>query len=307
MTEQIKLVQENVPLASLTSWRVGGAAQYFCSPRNIDEVSKALAWVAENKNPMPITVLGGGSNSLISDKGIPGLVMSMRKLVGVDVKEVDGNLKVTAMAGTHKSQILRVFIKECLAPALFISGLPGDVGGGVVMNAGVSEDYTPREFCEIVEWVEVFRLEKGKPIRVVIPSDEIIWKYRHSEGWQPGILVQVGLSWPIQRDEEIPSKVKKSNFLRLSKQPLDQPSCGSVFMNTPNYRAGAMIDKCGLRGYCIGGAQVSKKHANFIVNTGAATASDIDELIKYIQKIVEQETGISLQKEVVYLGDWSKS
>ena len=183
------LIEENIPLANLTSWRVGGSAQFFCAPRSIEQVGEALIWVAQKK--VPVTVLGGGSNSLVSDRGIPGLVMSMRGLSGVDVKEADGVLKVTAMAGTHKSQILRVFIKEQLAPALFLSGLPGDVGGGVVMNAGVSEERTPREFCEIVDWVEVVRLEKGQPIRVKIPKDEIEWNYRHSEGWQPGILVRV--------------------------------------------------------------------------------------------------------------------
>ena len=302
MINQIEFILNNVSLENLTSWRVGGAAQYFCSPRNIDEVGKALVWAS--KKSLPITVLGGGSNSLISDKGISGLVMSMRGLSGVDVKEVDGNLKITAMAGTHKSQILRVFIKECLTPAFFMSGLPGDIGGGVVMNAGVSENRTPREFCEIVEWVEVLRLENGEPIRVTIPSDEIIWNYRHSEGWQPGILVRVGLSWPLKRDEEIPKKVREVNLLRLSKQPLDQPSCGSVFMNPPGYKAGAVIEKCGLKGYSIGGAQVSVKHANFIVNTGTATASDVESLIRHIQKTVQQETGIQLQTEVVYLGDW---
>ncbi len=302
MAEQ-SLIQKNIPLANLTSWRVGGEAEFFCAPGNIDEMEEALVW-ASKKN-LTITVLGGGSNSLISDRGISGLVFSLRYLTGLDVKEVDGRLKITAMAGTHKSQILRAFIQQKLSPALFLSGLPGDVGGGVVMNAGVSEDRKPREFCEIVDWVEVLRLEEGTPVRVKIPKDEIEWKYRESEGWQPGILVRVGFSWSLERDEDIVTKVREANRLRLSKQPLDQPNCGSVFVNPEPFHAGALIDKCGLKGFSVGGAKVSEKHANFIVNTGEATATDIDSLIKQVQEKVLAETGLRLQTEVVYLGDWS--
>lgn len=229
----------------------------------------------------------------------------MRSLAGLDVKEAGGRLQIVAMAGTHKSQLLRVFMQKRLAPALFLSGLPGDVGGGVVMNAGVSEDRTPKEFCEIVDWVETVRLDNGKAVRETIPAERIRWTYRHSEGWQPGVLVRVGLSCPLDVDEEIPSRVKEANRLRLSKQPLDQPSCGSVFVNPPGYKAGAVIDKCGLKGFSIGGATVSPKHANFIVNSGTATASDVDSVIKHVKQTVFELTKIELKTEVIYLGDWS--
>lgn len=262
-----------------------------------------MKWSHENK--MNLTILGGGSNSLISDKGIGGLVLSMRGLAGLDVKEADGRLQIVAMAGTHKSQLLRIFIQRRLAPALFLSGLPGDVGGGVVMNAGVSEDRVPKEFCEIVDWVEVVRVDGGTTRREQISAAQIEWSYRHSKGWQPGVLVRVGLSWPLEVDEEIPSRVKEANRLRLSKQPLDQPSCGSVFVNPPGYKAGAVIDKCGLKGFSIGGAVVSPKHANFIVNSGQATASDVEAVIQHVKKTVFDLTKIELKTEVIYLGDWS--
>lgn len=297
------LVQQNVSLASLSTWRVGGPAEYFCSPRTIEEVEAALLW--SHQHQQRLTVIGGGSNVLISDKGVRGLVLSTRQLAGLDVKEDQGQLRIVAMGGTHKSQLLRIFIQKKLAPALFLSGLPGDVGGGVVMNAGVGEARLPREFGEIVEWVEVVRLHGTKTERVKIPSEQIRWTYRHSEGWQPGVIVRVGLKWPLEPDDEIPIQVREANRLRLSKQPLDQPSCGSVFVNPSGYKAGAVIDNCGLKGFAIGGAMVSPKHANFIVNTGTATAHDIDAVIKHVQSTVKTLTQVDLKTEVIYLGEWA--
>lgn len=299
-----ELIAKEVDLAPLTSWRVGGKAEFFCSPRTIEELEWFLVW-AHQRNQV-LTVLGGGSNVLVSDDGVSGLVLSMRLLAGIDAKESGGHLRLTVMAGTHKSQLLRFFLQRRLAPALFLSGLPGDVGGGVAMNAGVSEKRIPREFCEIVDWVEVMRIEGDKPLRVMKPASEIVWSYRHSSGWQPGVITRVGVTWPNHPDEDIPSLVKEVNRIRLSKQPLDLPSGGSVFMNPPGEKpAGALIDECGFKGFTIGGARVSDKHANFIVNVGGATAKDIHSVIQEVKKGVLIKTGVPLSTEVVYLGNWT--
>lgn len=293
------MIQKNIPLAPYTSWLVGGAAEYFSLPVTLEEVIQAQAWALQQK--IPVTILGGGSNVLISDRGIQGLTICLKKFSGITTASVDGNLKITALAGTAKSELLKVFLKNKLAPALFLAGLPGDVGGGVVMNAGVSENFLPREFVEITEWIEVLKPD-GKIER--LDANQIQWRYRHSEGWQPGIIVRVGISWPQKEDTTILDQVKNANKIRLSKQPLDMPSCGSVFVNPVGHKAAQLIDTCGLKGFRIGGAQVSQKHANFIVNTGNATADQIWQVIEHVKKTVLEQKSVALITEVIRLGAW---
>lgn len=211
---------------------------------------------------------------------------------------------IKAEAGTKKSEILKLFLKRNLSPALFLAGLPGDVAGGVVMNAGVAEKIIPREFVEIVEEFEVLKYE-GDQVKVVkYCNQEIEWEYRHTNGWQPGVIVSVTLSWKLEPDNEIREKVKLANQIRLQKQPLKQPSCGSTFRNPDGDKAGRLIEQAGLKGFKIGGAQVSEKHANFIVTEEGATAKDIKRLMDHIINTVQQKFGIQLQSEVIPLGEW---
>src|SRR5437868_4205188 len=140
-------IKQNVSLAEYTSWLVGGPADYFCLPQSLQDVQEAMTWADQQKQPL--TVFGGGTNVLISDQGVRGLVMCLRRLSGCETQEANGRLQITAMAGTGKSELLKIFLKHKLPPALFLAGLPGDVGGGVVMNAGVGEAFVPREFVEI--------------------------------------------------------------------------------------------------------------------------------------------------------------
>jgi len=292
-------IQKNIPLAPYTSWLVGGFAEYFALPTTIEEVIQAQTWAQQQK--LPMTILGGGSNVLISDQGIKGLTICLKKLSGVETTEEHDHFKITALAGTGKSELLKIFLKQKLAPALFLAGLPGDVGGGVVMNAGVSENFTPREFVEITEWIDVLKPD-GKIERIA--ADQIHWRYRHSEGWQPGIIVRACFAWPLQEDATILEQVKNANKVRLSKQPLDMPSCGSVFVNPLGHKAAQLIDSCGLKGFAIGGAQVSQKHANFIVNTNEATAENIWQVIEHVKKTVLEQKNVALITEVIRLGSW---
>lgn len=284
-------IKAGVELAPLTSWRVGGQAEFYCTPRSLEEVEFAMSW-AEQEG-YGLTVLGGGSNVLISDAGISGLVLSMRQLVGIEVTEKGEQLRLTAMAGTHKSQMLRFFLQHRLAPALFLSGLPGDLGGGIVMNAGVSESRHPREFCELIDWVEVVRIVDGKTKRVLISAQEMNWTYRHSWGWQPGVIVRAGLSWPNQPDEDIAVRVREVNRTRLLKQPLDLPSGGSVFVNPPGGISVGIDRELWIEGISSEGSQGLRKHANFVVNVANATAADIDAVIRHVQERVLNEKGLA--------------
>ena len=295
------LIQKGVTLAPYTSWVIGGRAEYLSLPQTTEELSQLLKYAQSEK--LPVTLLGGGSNVLISDEGIPGLVICLRKLTGYQtLQSEDNRFHIYAMAGTAKSELLKLFLKMQLAPSLFLAGIPGDVGGGVVMNAGVGEMITPREFVEIVDWVDVMDLS-GENIRRLRKS-ELTWSYRHCHGWEPGIIVQVGMSWPIEKNNDLLMKVKAANQVRLTKQPLHLPSCGSVFVNPPGHKAGQLIDQAGLRGYQIGEAQVSEKHANFIVNLGKAKAMDVHLLIEHVKSEVFRKSGIQLNTEVRYLGAW---
>lgn len=294
-------IKENVNLKDCNSWKLEVFAEYACFPTSVNEIIEAQKWAIQKS--LPVTLLGGGTNVLISDKGIKGLLIVLKNFKGVEVLEDKKVLKLKAKAGTPKFELMRHFMKYKLSPALFLSGLPGDAAGGVVMNAGVSEMRVPREFCEVVESFEV--LKPDNTIKTY-KTDDITWEYRVSHGWQPGIITSVIFEWPMNSDPEIPKKVKEANQLRLSKQPLDQPSCGSTFRNPKGHSAGALIDQCGLKGFKIGGAEVSEKHANFLINSGNATATDFSKLIQYIQKVVLEQKGVSLQTEVKWLGEWNE-
>ena len=294
------VVLSKVNLRDYNSWWVGGDAEFFCLPRSIEELKEALAYAKQNR--LPISLVGGGSNVLISDQGVPGLTICLRQFSQIKSHVENNKLCIEVLSGTGKNELLKTFLKNKLAPALFLAGLPGDVGGGVVMNAGVAEAFTPREFMDFVDEIEVMDFDGN--IKSINKKDLKI-TYRHTEGWGPGIITSAKISWPMEIDESILQKVKDANRSRLSKQPLDMPSCGSVFKNPPGYKAAQLIDHCGLKGFRIGDAQVSMKHANFIVNLGKATANDTWAVMQHVRSTVLKEKKVSLTTEVVKLGLWN--
>ncbi len=285
--------EKNVSLAPFTSWQIGGPAEYLSKPRNINELKEILIWSKENNKK--IFPLSGGSNVLVSDEGISGVVLLFKNLSGITSIEEEGKtLHLSALAGTSKSELLKILLKYNSSAALFLAGIPGDVGGGVVMNAGISEKVSPREFCEVVSWIKVIDFQGKEKTHC---NSDLNWTYRHCLGWEPGVIYEVGFRFNIQDDPEILNKVRDANRLRLQKQPLDMPSCGSVFMNPDGHRAAQLIDQCGLKGLTIGQAQVSLKHANFIVNLGGASAKDTMSLIQRVQFEVKKKFNIDLQVE----------
>ena len=293
------LWESQYPLWEWNSWQVGGAADFFYQPENYEDIFCSLRW-AKEKN-LPVTFLGGGTNILISDQGVAGLVMGLQKLNSHFIMEKAGRLYINALTGVSKAEVMQIFLKYKLSPALFLCGLPGNVGGGVVMNAGVSQDIFPREFGDIVDWVKVIQEDKT----VLLQGKEIEWKYRSSGGWGPGLIYEVGMSWPMKPLSNLPLLLKEMALKRTQSQPLQSASCGSVFKNpSTGEKAGALIEQCGLKEHKVGQACVSGKHANFIVNRGGATAMDIHRLIQYVQKRVKQKFNILLEPEVKYIGRW---
>lgn len=295
-------IKQNELLKSLTSWQIGGRAEFLCFPKNFSELSSAIQFAMEQAKP--VTVLSGGSNVLISDQGIPGMTICLKNYVAYQAQIVKNEIVIDCDSGMPKSELLRIFLKYKLKPALFLAGIPGDVGGGIVMNAGVSEQIVPREFCEIVDSFEVLKWKNHKMWTEKFTHKDIQWSYRHSSGWQDGIITRVRLRCANEPDMEIIDQVRVANRSRLLKQPLDRPSCGSVFVNPEGHKAAQLIDSTGLKGFQIGDAQVSIKHANFIVNMGNATATDTWKLICHVQEKVFAKHKVQLKTEVVRLGKW---
>lgn len=289
-------IEKNVCLKKYNSWNVGGEAEYFCTPKNLEEMIEAEKFSIENN--LSIRVLGSGSNVLIPDEGIRGLVICTKKFKEINVIKTEDHLKIDCSSGTPKFQLMKAFLQESLPPAIFLSGLPGDVGGGIVMNAGISEKIKPREFVDITDWFEV--LHQGKIRRY--DKQEVSWSYRHCKGWEPGMIVRAGFSYPMnEKKESIKERATQFAKSRKERQPLEMPSCGSTFVNPEGTSAGFLIEDSGLKGFQIGDAQVSHKHANFIVNLGNAKATDIKKLIEHIVEIVKQKHGIQLRTEVQFL------
>lgn len=289
-------IKKDISLSKYTSMRVGGPAEHFCEPSSLEELKSAVAYAREHR--LGITIISGGTNVIVPDAGIKGLVICLRRFLGIEAREENGRLYVEAWAGTPKTSVMKEFLKRKLAPAMFLAGLPGDVGGGVVMNAGVgNETLCPREFVEIVDWVEVLR--EGHIIR--LKHEDIKWEYRGTGNWQPGIITKVLMSWALAPDEKVLDKVRELNKWRNEKQPLEFPNTGSVFKNPPGEKAGKLIDQCGLKGFRIGDAQISEKHGNFIVNCGKATSADLKNLVLHIQTEVKKQKGIDLHPEWIFL------
>lgn len=303
MTTPKVQIEQGKSLKPFNSWQVGGAAEYYCAPKTVSELEEVYRWGIQKFGLNQLSILGSGTNVLVSDAGVPGLVIHLRWLSGTERIEVSPNsrLEIVALAGTAKSELLRQFLKYKVAPALFLAGLPGDVGGGVAMNAGVGEAMVPREFVEIVDWIEVVQPDKT----VRFNKDQLQWSYRHCVGWGPGVISKVQVSWPLIEEADIVQRVREANANRLKKQPLEWPSCGSVFVNPPGHKSGQLVESAGLKGFTIGGAQVSEKHANFIINKGEATAEELHQVIQHVQKRVMEVHKVQLKTEVVYIGHWS--
>lgn len=276
----------NEPLKKHANYRVGGPADVLIFPKSVDEVKIIVGEVSST--PFKLTVIGKGSNILISDDGIRGIVL---KLDRMEEKLDLGNGLFQLDSGCNMVPLAMYFAKKGYSGFEFASGIPGNIGGSVYMNAGAHGS----DMCKII--TEVTSITKHGEIKVR-SIDKLLFKYRWSMFHENDEII---LSCKIKLNESevelVKNKVKMFKTVRTTKQPYDLPSCGSVFKNPENLFAGELIELSGLKGYKHGGAQVSTKHANFIVNTGDATASDIYELIQIVKREVYKNFEIQLQSE----------
>ena len=281
-------------LSRHTSWRVGGIVRAFFQPKDIDDLKAYLKQLPENDE---LYWIGLGSNLLVRDGGINGSVICLSGVLK-EHKFLE-NDRVYVESGMACPKVARMCAKQGLSGAEFLCGIPGTMGGALAMNAGAFGGET----WDIVESVNM--IDRTGNIKTYSPKDFTI-SYRHVE--KPANEWFVSAVLRLQKGDAKLAQQTIKNLLakRSGTQPTQQPNAGSVFRNPPGDYAARLIESCGLKGVCIGGACVSDKHANFIVNTGTATASDIEKLITHVQSIVEQETGVLLQTEVHIIGHAAK-
>ncbi len=291
-------IDAQVSLSDYTTYRVGGPAQWFIAPHSLEQLQSAVAWAYQEG--FPLTVLGAGSNLLISDRGIPGLVIVTRHLRDQSFDEALG--QITVAAGKPVPRLCGQLAKQGWAGFEWAVGVPGTVGGAVVMNAGAHGGDISDSFVKAL-------VLQPDGILQTLYKDDLNYSYR-SSSLQCGQLVVLQATFALQPSQPVAAiQALTDSHLnhRLETQPYDMPSCGSVFRNPLPQKSGQLIEQTGLKGFQIGGAQVSEKHANFIVNRGGATASDIYNLIFHVQKTIAEQWGVTLHPEVKILGDFENA
>ena len=289
--------QENIlfdePMSRHTTFRVGGAAKCLIKVNNKEQMKKLIPYL--HMTGQNFFILGNGSNLLVGDKGYSGILVKLGE--GMESVTVEGE-RMKISAGTLLSKAASAARENEMTGMEFASGIPGTVGGAIVMNAGAYGG----EMKQIVESVEVMNME-GEIL--VLDNDTMEFGYRKSViKSRPFIVLETVLCLQKGKQEEISSKMEELSRLRREKQPLEYASAGSTFKRPEGYFAGKLIMDAGLRGFSIGGAKVSEKHCGFIVNSGNATAADIREVIDEVQKCVKAKFGVTLEREVIYLGDF---
>lgn len=296
------LVQANFPperiiprasMARYTSFRVGGEADVLVNIGSAEDISAALR--AARRAGVPVTVIGNGSNLLVRDGGIRGLVL---RIAGdfSEIRREGDTLHAQAGASLHA---VAVFAQEQgLSGLAEVSGVPGTIGGGAMMNAGAYG----AELSQVITSVNAVALSDGKPL--TFRGAHLGYGYRHSAMMEAGVIIcEVTMALTPADPQAIRERMQELSRMRLDKQPLEYPSAGSTFKRPKDHFAAKLIDDCGLRGLRIGDAQVSEKHAGFIINRGHATASDILALMHEVTHRVEEATGIHLEPEVRILGE----
>lgn len=276
------------PMAKHTWMKVGGPADFFFVPKDKNDLLSLVAYLQERS--VPIFILGRGSNVLVSDKGIRGAVISVESALQTLIRK---NGRVIAEAGVRLTHFVDFCIQHELAGVEMLAGIPGTVGGAIAMNAGAHGG----EISDFVVDVEVLRNGTVTHVR----KEEADFSYRHS-GFTNDIVLSATFVLPHGKKEELIQRRRECVLKRNKTQPLELPNLGSMFKNPPNAYAAVLIEQAGLKGKRVGGAQVSEKHANFIVNTGTATAEDVLQLVRLVQRTVYQHFGVNMELEVKLVG-----
>ena len=282
------------PMAKHTTFRIGGPAEYYAVTDDSDEVRRLISLC--KTEGVPFCVIGNGSNLLVSDDGIKGLVIRMEG-TRIQKESEDGeNACYRVSAGTLLSAFAKAVCREGFTGLEFATGIPGSVGGAVVMNAGAYGG-------EIKDCLKSAEVLNGEGTILTLTPAELELSYRHSNVSERSYTVISALFELKRGNQEMISRtVEELASKRKEKQPLEFPSAGSTFKRPEGYFAGKLIDDCGLRGFTVGGAQVSEKHCGFVINRGGATAEDVMKLISAVQRTVSDRFSVLLEPEVRFLG-----
>jgi len=279
----------DAPLAGITWFRVGGAAEVMFRPADVDDLAKFLA---EKPGEVPVTVMGVGSNLLVRDGGVPGVVLRLgRGFAEIAVEE----RRIRAGAAALDLNVARVAAEAGLAGVEFLSGIPGTIGGALRMNAGAYG----REMSDVVLEAEALDASGG---RHRLSHKALGLTYRHSAIPEDWIFLGALLKGEMGNPTAIGAKLKQIQDAREASQPIRSRTGGSTFANPPGFKAWELIEQAGCRGLSLGGAQVSDMHCNFLINTGTATAADIEALGELVRERVLEETGITLEWEIKRIG-----
>ena len=284
-------VRINEPMKNHTTFKIGGPAQYYVTPESVTQIQEVVSLCRDMD--IPLHVIGNGSNILVGDDGVDGVVLALFNTFSD--YEIKDNV-ITAQAGMSLIKLAVIALREGLTGLEFASGIPGSVGGAVYMNAGAYDG----QMKDVVTSVTV--LDEAGNIRI-LGRDELDMGYRTSAVAKHNMIVlQVIIELKAGDKEQIKDRMNQLSELRKQKQPLEYPSAGSTFKRPEGYFAGKLIADAGLKGYSIGGAAVSEKHAGFVVNMGGATAKDVVELTDYIKKRIIEQFGVTLELEIKKIG-----
>jgi UDP-N-acetylmuramate dehydrogenase len=289
----------NEILAGYTSFKIGGPADVFAAPESQKDLIDLLIYA--NTHGIEYFILGKGTNLLISDKGIRGLVISMERLRKITRDEIF----ISAFAGVELKELCDFAQKEGLSGLEFACGIPGSVGGAVFMNAGAyGSEIANVLYCSKCLIPDLEHLKSSNPI-LHLRAHEHDFSYRMSS-LQRRSLIQLSSVFQLSEDDpaSILARMQDFDSQRQDKQPLDLPSAGSVFKRPEGHFTGKLIDECGLRGYRVGDASISSKHCGFIVNLGSATAQNVLDLIRYVQDTVYRRFSVNLETEIRKVGDF---
>lgn len=286
-------IREEEPMSAHTSFHIGGPAELFFEPESAESFAKILRLCKQES--VPFYVIGAGSNLLVGDRGVRGVVLKMG--AGLDFLECD-DMSITAGSGVQLSKLANFAAKHGLSGLEFAGGIPGTVGGAVFMNAGAYGG----EMKDVVVRTEYFD-ENGEKKELTGDAHQFVYRgSAFSDGGKYILSTQVTLVPKVE--EEIRAVMKDLAMRRREKQPLDYPSAGSTFKRPEGYFAAKLIEDAGLKGLSVGGAKVSEKHAGFVINTGGATAADVRALVEEIKKKVYAAFGVELSCEIKMLGDF---
>lgn len=281
-------IQKDAPMKKYTSFKIGGSAEVLIKISTIEELKEIIKYT--QKNNIQIFILGNGSNLLVSDDGIKGIVLKI-EIKKLEIEQTD-KIKVVVGAGVKLGELAQKLANKEITGLEFASGIPGTIGGAIRMNAGAHGS----EMKDVVKNITYID-RNGETHK--INNEEAKFEYRNSIfAHKDYIIVETELELNKGNKEEIQAKMQEYANFRKEKQPIEYPSAGSTFKRGTDFITAKLIDECGLKGYQIGGAQVSEKHAGFIINKGNATSKDVEELIKYIKQKVYDKFGKKIETEI---------